>query len=170
MHVWVRPLGASIVRSRSNWWFDCLRFRRGVYNGECMKRRRLSMKFRLAIVIPALVIMLGLAALAIAQPDLARLLTVGIPLVGITALASGFVLERSSRHLGMQTEGPLSPRGARLRKLRLAVLMAGSVFIIGMTVLAITQPPGALPLLLSLTVVGALIAALIAIFLERRER
>lgn len=52
------------------------------------------MKLRLAILGPAILIMIGLAVLAFAQPDLSRTLTYVIFAVMVVALLTAFFVER----------------------------------------------------------------------------
>lgn len=130
----------------------------------------MNMKLRLAIIIPAVVIMLGLAALAFTQPDLARPLTIAIPVVGMVATGSVFFLEQAIRRRNPELEKPLTAKGIGLRKLRLAVLVTAAVFVAGLSLLALTQPADVLPFLLILTIVVGTVAAITAISLERRAQ
>lgn len=57
----------------------------------------LMMKIRVAIIGSASVILIAMALLSAARPDLLRLLTVGMPVVMGAALLTVFFLERSRR-------------------------------------------------------------------------
>ncbi|MDQ0028494.1 hypothetical protein J2S89_000302 [Arthrobacter bambusae] len=55
------------------------------------------MKLRLAVILPAVVIMIVMATLAYAIPNLTRSLMIAIPVVCVAALGTVFFIERS-RH------------------------------------------------------------------------
>jgi len=55
------------------------------------------MKLRLSIILPAVVLMIVLAVLAYALPTAARALTIALPIVGVGALGTVFLIERRRR-------------------------------------------------------------------------
>ncbi|MCW2131910.1 hypothetical protein B0G38_001060 [Arthrobacter sp. VKM Ac-2550] len=100
-----------------------------------------SLKVRAAILLPAIFIMLVMTVLAFAQPDLIGPLTRTMPFVCMVALGPAMVLARLVGHRSAQAEANFDRRAAQLRKVLLGLLVVNAVFIVGMAVLAFTQPP-----------------------------
>ncbi|WP_026533766.1 hypothetical protein [Arthrobacter sp. H14] len=127
-----------------------------------------SLKVRAAILLPAIVIMLGMSLLAFAQPNLIGPLTRTMPFVCLVALGPAMVLARLVGHRSTQSEANFDRRAVQLRKLLLGVLVVNAVFIIGMAVLAFTQPPKVAVLNMAITAVVTTIVLVTALVFDRR--
>ncbi|NJC24235.1 putative neutral ceramidase superfamily lipid hydrolase [Arthrobacter pigmenti] len=128
----------------------------------------MNLKLRLAVLIPAVAIMLGMAGLAITQPNLAAPFMITIPFVGIVGMGLAFVLEKSSKSKEPASE--TAPARAKLRRLRMAVLLSAAVLVALMSFLALVVPRDLLLLLLILTIIGVLTAVTVALVIERRMK
>ena len=99
-----------------------------------------SLRLRAAILLPAIVVMIVMAVLAVVLPDLSGPLTRSIPFVFIAAVGPAMMLALMTERQNTRSGEGLDRGAVRLRRLFGGLLVVNLVFIVGMAVWAFTQP------------------------------